>query len=201
MGYLAGQSLTSGDDNIDIGADGVAGDSGVIRIGRSFINTTNIVGIFNATTSGGTAVYINSSGQLGTATSSSRFKDDIEPMDKASEVIFALNPVSFRYKKEIDAAGMWQFGLVAEEVEKVNPDLVVRDRDGKAYTVRYDAVNAMLLNEFLKEHRKVEELEARLAQQEKDFAARLKEQDTKIQQVSDKMELSKAAPRTVENQQ
>ena len=92
-------------------------------------------------------------------------------MDKASEALFSLKPVSFRYKKEIDPAGKPQFGLVAEEVEKVNPDLVVRDKEGKPYTVRYDQVNAMLLNEFLKEHRKVERLQATLAQQHKDFEA------------------------------
>ena len=83
-------------------------------------------------------------------TSSARFKDQIKPMDKASEAFFGLKPVAFRYKKEIDATGTSQFGLVAEEVEKVNRDLAVRDKEGKPYTVRYDAVNAMLLNEFLK---------------------------------------------------
>ena len=101
--------------------------------------------------------------------SSTRFKDDIKPTDKASEALLALRPVTFRYKKEIDPTGTSQFGLVAEEVEKVNPDLVVRDKQGKPYTVRYDQVNAMLLNEFLKEHRKVEKLEATVA----DVAAQL----------------------------
>ena len=122
-------------------------------------------------------------------------------MDTASEAILALQPVTFRYKHELDRDGVPQFGLVAEQVEKVNPDLVVRDEDGKITTVRYEAVNAMLLNEFLKEHRKVEGLEAKLAQQQKDFTARLKEQDAKIQQVSDRVELSKPAPEVVGNNQ
>src|SRR5205823_2081595 len=100
-----------------------------------------------------TAVFVNSAGKLGTTTSSRRFKDDIKPMDQASEAILALKPVTFRYKQQIDPKGVPQFGLVAEEVEKVNPDLVVRDKEGKPYSVRYDQVNAMLLNEFLKEHR------------------------------------------------
>ena len=109
--------------------------------------------------------------------------------------------MTFHYKHELDPQGIPQFGLIAEQVEKVNPDLVARDEQGKPYTVRYEAVNAMLLNEFLKEHRKVEKLEAKLANQEKDFTARLKEQDAKIQQVNDKVELSKPAPRSVLNNQ
>jgi len=100
---------------------------------------------------------------LGTMSSSRRFKEEIKPMDKASEAILALKPMTFRYKNEIDPDGIPQFGLVAEDVAKVNADLVARDADGKPYTVRYDAVNAMLLNEFLKEHRKNEEQEATIA--------------------------------------
>src|SRR5262249_47255106 len=119
---------------------------------------------FGVTSSGGTAVFINSNGQLGTSTSSRRFKDGIKPIDKASEALFALNPVTFRYKKEIDPTRIQQFGLVAEDVEKVKPDLMVRDKEGKPYTVRYDAVNTMLLNEFLKEHRKNEQQEATFAE-------------------------------------
>ena len=116
---------------------------------------------------------VNSSGHLGTVLSSERFKEEIKPMDKASEAILALKPVTFRYKHELDPDGIPQFGLVAEEVEKVNPDLVARDDQGKVYTVRYEAVNAMLLNEFLKEHRKVEEqrLLRRVEQQQKEIAA------------------------------
>jgi hypothetical protein len=127
--------------------------------------------------------------------SSARFKDEIKPMDKASESILALKPVTFRYKKEIDRTGIPRFGLVAEEVEKVNPDLVTRDRDGKLFTVRYDAVNAMLLNEFLKEHQKVQKLEAAL----KAVNKRLKAQDAKIDKVNAKVELSGPGLRTVLN--
>src|SRR2546421_11363064 len=105
---------------------------------------------------------IDLTGKLGTAVSSARFKHEIKPMDKASEAILALKPVTFRYKEELDPDGMPRFGLIAEEVEKVNPDLVVRNEDGKVNTVRYEAVNAMLLNEFLKEHRKVQELEKQI---------------------------------------
>src|SRR4029077_12395846 len=162
----------------------------------------------------GSTVVVNSSGQLGVAPSSARFKEAIKPMDKAREAILALKPVTFRYKEEIDPDGIPQFGLVAEEVEKVNPDLVARDADGKVYTVRYDAVNAMLLNEFLKEHRQVQELksivtrqEATIAQQQKDFkltaaqqqmeikalTAGLKEQASQIRKVSAQLEISKVA--------
>ena len=132
-------------------------------------------------------------------------------MDKASEAILALQPVTFRYKHELDPKGIPQFGLVAEQVEKVNPALVARDDQGKAYTVRYEAVNAMLLNEFLKEHRKVEEQgrklqdqESAIAQQQKEIkvlTASLKEQASQIQKVSDQLEVSKAAPRMVLNNQ
>jgi hypothetical protein len=126
-------------------------------------------------------------------TSSARFKDEIKPMGKASEVILALRPVSFRYKKEIDPDVRSQFGLVAEEVERVNPDLVVRDDKGQPYSVRYDQVNAMLLNEFLKEHRKVEELEKGMAA----LTAQLKEQAAQIQKVSAQIEMSKTVPHVV----
>jgi len=106
----------------------------------------------------GVGVIVGSAGKLGTILSSQRFKEAIKPMDTASEAILALQPVTFHYKKELDPDGIPQFGLVAEEVEKVSPDLVARDEDGKVNTVRYEAVNAMLLNEFLKEHREVQEL-------------------------------------------
>src|SRR4029077_17136807 len=114
--------------------------------------------IFGQISSGGTAVSINADGKLGTITSSRRFKEKIKPMERSSEALFALKPVTFHYKRELDADRLPQFGLVAEDVEKVNPDLIVRDKDGKPYSVRYEQVNAMLLNEFLKEHREVEEL-------------------------------------------
>jgi Chaperone of endosialidase len=147
---------------------------------------------------------IDANGHLGTKTSSVRFKDEIKPMDKASEAILALKPVSFRYKKEIDPEGIPQFGLVAEEVEKVNPDLVVRDGEGEVYTVRYEAVNAMLLTEFLKEHRKNEEQERTIAELKSGMtalAAMVKEQGSQIQKVSAQLEVSKPAPQTVANNQ
>jgi len=128
--------------------------------------------------------------------SSQRFKKEIKPMDRASEALFALKPVSFRYKTEIDPAGTSQLGLVAEDVEKVNRDLVVRDKEGKPYSVRYDQVNAMLLNEFLKEHRTLEKLEAAL----RAVNQRLAEQDEKIQKVTADLQLSRQAPQTVSNE-
>jgi len=153
-------------------------------------------------------VIIDSTGHLGTSTSSARYKDNIKPMDKASEAILALKPVTFHYKQELDPEGIPQFGLVAEQVEKVNPDLVARDADGKAYTVRYEAVNVMLLNEFLKEHRTVQELkkdfQATVADQQKEIqalTASLKEQASQIQKVSAQLEVSKPAPQTVLNNQ
>ena len=116
-------------------------------------------------------------------------------MERASEALFALKPITFRYKKEIDSEGTSQFGLVAEDVEKVNPDLVVRDKEGKAYSVRYDQVNAMLLNEFLKEHKKTEKLEATVA----GLIVTVKEQKALIQKVSAQLEASKPAPQVVNN--
>jgi hypothetical protein len=140
-------------------------------------------------------VVINSSGKLGTIVSSARFKEAIKPMDKASEAILALKPVTFRYKHELDPNGIPQFGLVAEEVEQVNPDLVARDAEGKVYTVRYEAVNAMLLNEFLKEHSKVQTLEATTEQLKKQVEVLT----AGLQKVSDQLELTKSTPRIVAN--
>ena len=123
-------------------------------------------------------------------------------MDKASEALFALKPVTFRYKKEIDSASTSQFGLVAEEVEKINPDLVVRDNEGNPYSVRDDQVNAMLLNEFLKEHRKIEEQQAIIVQLKKEMetvVARLTDQESKIQRVSDHGQMEKPNARVVVN--
>jgi Chaperone of endosialidase len=138
--------------------------------------------------------------------SSERYKEAVKPMDKASEAILALKPVTFRYKHDLDPVGIPQFGLVAEEVEKVNADLVARDEQGKPYTVRYEAVNAMLLNEFLKEHRTVQEqqatiaeLKSTVAQQQKGMealTAAMKQQASQIQKVSAQLELSKSAPQT-----
>ena len=154
---------------------------------------------------------VNSNGRLGVASSSQRFKDEIKPMEKASEAVLALRPVTFRYKPEVDPERAPQFGLVAEEVEKINPALVTRDAQGKVFTVRYEAVNAMLLNEFLKEHRKVEkqsrkiqEQEATIAQLKKEIktvVAHLEEQDSKIQNVSDQLGLSEPSPQMVLNDQ
>ena len=168
-------------NNIDIGfgVAGVPGDSNTIRIGNEDITATFIKGISGATVVSGATVLVGANGHLGTATSSKRFKEEIKPMDKASEALFSLRPVTFHYKKELDPAGIQQFGLVAEEVEKINPDLVVRDERGKVNTVRYEQVNAMLLNEFLKEHKKVAEqqgtiaeLKSTVAEQQKRFACK-----------------------------
>ena len=178
----------------------MAAESNTIRIGKVGTQTnTFIAGISGVTVAGGVGVIIDSNGHLGTVVSSERFKDSIKPMNKASEAILALKPVTFHYKKELDPEGIPQFGLVAEEVEKVNPDLVARDDQGKVYTVRYEAVNAMLLNEFLKEHRKVEKLEATVVQQQKDFIARLEEQASQIQKVSAQLEATNPARRMVNN--
>jgi hypothetical protein len=155
LGNEAGRHLDNGSSNIDIGNEGVAGESSTIRIGSASQTNTFIAGI-SGTGVTGAAVQVNAAGQLGTAPSSARFKDEIRPMDKASEAILALQPVTFRYKKEIDPAGTQQFGLVAEEVEKVSSDLVVHGEKGKPYSVRYDQVNAMLLNEFLKARRQID---------------------------------------------
>jgi hypothetical protein len=198
LGVNAGRNRTTGDNNIDIGNEGVAAEANTIRIGEESVNgATFITGISGQNASGGDAVFVTNTGKLGTVNvpSSARFKDEIKPMDKASEVILALKPVTFHYKKEIDPNGLRQFGLVAEEVEKIAPDLVRRDRDGKLQTVRYDAVNAMLLNEFLREHQKVEKLEATVSS----LVAMVKEQAAQIQKVSAQLELSKPAPQTVLN--
>jgi hypothetical protein len=211
LGNFAGSNLTTGDNNIDIGNPGVAGEANTIRIGTQGTQTkTFMAGITGAGVTG-VAVKVNAAGQLGTAPSSQRFKTEIKSMDKASEAILALKPVTFHYKKEFDPEGVPQFGLVAEEVEKVNPALITRDADGKPYTVRYEAVNAMLLNQFLKEHRRVEEQnrkievqQATITQLRKEMAtvvASLREQDSKIQKMGAQVELSKPAPRTVADNQ
>lgn len=167
VGYAAGEDLTSGTYNIDIGNTGLAGESGVMRLGTEGQQAaTYIAGIQNTGLAVAANVGITADGQLGVRASSARFKEAIQPMDKASEAILSLRPVSFRYKKESDPKRVPQFGLVAEEVAKVDPDLVLPDSNGKPLTVRYDEVNAMLLNEFLKEHRKVESLETIVAQQQ-----------------------------------
>jgi len=191
LGNFAGANLTTGDNNIDVGNVGVAGESNTIRIGVVGTQTAAFVaGIMGKTVPRSTPVFIDANGQLGTTPSSARFKDEIKSMGKASEAILALKPVTFHYKKEFDPDGIAEFGLVAEDVEKVNADLVVRDKEGKPYSVRYDQVNAMLLNEFLKEHRKVEELEKQI---EKLTAG--------LQKVSAEVELSRPTPQVVVNDQ
>jgi Chaperone of endosialidase len=200
IGFSALINNTTGHDNIAVGFAGgnVTTASNIICIGALGNNVDNscfIGQIFGATSSGGTPVFVNSNGRLGTATSSKRFKDEVKPMDKASEAVFLLKPVTFHYKKEIDPASISQFGLVAEDVEKVNADLIVRDKEGKPYSVRYDQVNAMLLNEFLKEHSTVQDLKKEIAT----LTATVKEQAAQIQKVSDQLEASKPAPQVVNN--
>jgi Chaperone of endosialidase len=206
LGYAAGQDLTDGNVNIYISNPGAPAEDTTIRIGNVVAWTdiygfphpahtaTYIAGI-SGTAVTGDPVVVDANGQLGTAMSSARFKREIKPMDDSSTAILALKPVTFRYKKHIDPKGVPQFGLVAEEVEKVNPDLVSRDRDGKPYTVRYEAVNAMLLNEFLKAHQKLEEQEHTIAQLKSEMQALIatvKEQASQIQKVSAEVQLQKA---------
>jgi hypothetical protein len=204
----------TGSSNTALGAgagSNVITASNVICIGIPGADVSNscfIDNIYGETTVSGTTlpVIVSNTGQLGTAPSAARFKKEIKPMDKASESILALRPVTFHYKS--DTKGTPQFGLVAEEVAAVNPDLIVRDKNGEVYTVRYDAVNAMLLNEFLKEHGKVEKLEATVAKQQKDFQRTAMVQQKQIealtaglQKVSAQFEVSKAVPQTAENNQ
>jgi hypothetical protein len=200
LGVFAGQNIT-GNNNIDIGNGGFAGEDNTIRIGNVSHTKAFIAGIFGVTTGGAAVpVMIDATGQLGQFSSSRRFKKDIEPMDKASEGILALKPVTFHYKS--DTKGIAQFGLIAEDVAEVNPDLVVRDNKGEIYSVRYEAVNAMLLNEFLKEHRRVHELEETVVQQQKGMevlTAQLKEQAAQIQKVSAQIEAGKLVPQVVTN--
>jgi hypothetical protein len=221
LGYRAGYNLTTGSNNIDIANPGVASEANTIRIGFGQTRTF-IAGIRGRATGVANAVpvLIDSNGQLGTASSSRRFKEGIKPIDQTSEAILALKPVTFHYKS--DSTGTPQFGLIAEDVAAVNPDLVVRDENGEIYTVRYDAVNAMLLNEFLKEHKTVQKLksttakqEATIAQQRKDFqaiitkqeqeiqalTASVKEQAAQIQRVNARLEMSRPSPQLAESNQ
>ena len=184
----------TGDNNIDIGNSGATAESNTIRIGFQGPGTdpntgvgphtaTFIAGISGATAASGVAVYVDSNGQLGTLTSSRRFKQDIASMDGASDALLALRPVTFRYKTDLDPQGLPQFGLIAEEVDKVAPELVARDAQGEIYTVRYEAVNAMLLNEFLKEHRRVDAQAKTIAEQAQAIAEEKKtnaEQEKRI---------------------
>ena len=202
VGLGAGANLHTGSGNINIGIDvsGAAGESNTIRIGDNLPNTAGtsfcyIGGIVNQTAPFATAVYIDPNGKLGTVQSSRRYKKDIKPMEKSSEVLFALKPVTFHYKKELDPKEVPQFGLVAEDVEKISPDLVVRDTDGNVNSVRYDQVNAMLLNEFLKAHRRMAEQDKRI----EELTAQLKQQASQIQKVSAEVEFNKPASQTAQN--
>jgi hypothetical protein len=203
LGYGALFTNTTGSANVALGAfagKGVSTGFNVMCLGYGVLgadvdNSTWIGNVWGVTPQSGNTVpvVVSDSGQLGVVASSERFKKDIANMATASEAILALRPVTFHYKA--DARETPQFGLVAEEVAKIDPALVVPDKDGKPYTVRYDAVNAMLLNEFLKEHCKVEKLEAAL----RAVNERLAEQDAKITKVSTQLELSRSAPQTVLN--
>jgi hypothetical protein len=191
LGFNAGSNLSGVDGNVCIGYNvvGVRGES----------NTTRISNIYSSLASA-RPVYINSDGKVGTLVSSRRFKEEIKPMDEASEAILGLKPVSFRYKKEIEPNGGIIFGLIAEDVEKVDPDLVTRNDKGEAETVRYEAVNAMLLNEFLKEHRKMEEQGRRMEERGRAIVqheAEIRALASQLQKISGEVESLKSAPRLV----
>jgi uncharacterized coiled-coil protein SlyX len=223
VGWRAGDGLTTGDGNTFLGDQAGRNETAVSNVvciqspgdatafttsDRTYIGNIRGVACGNGD---GIPVLIDSDGQLGTAPSSRRFKEDIKPMAQMSKAILALEPVTFHYKNQDTkkAEDTPQFGLIAEEVAKVNSDLVTRDSNGKIYSVRYDAVNAMLLNEFLKEHKKVEEqqagiadLKSTVASQQKEMqvlTAQLKEQAAQIQKVSAQLEASKPAPKVVAN--
>jgi hypothetical protein len=199
LGGGAGQNIT-GSGNVCIGVIGVAGVS----------DTTWIRNVYSSVATA-RAVYVNSDNKIGTLASSRRFKEEIKPMEKASEVLFALKPVSFRYKKEFDAGRAPMFGLIAEEVEQVDPDLVSRNEKGEVQTVRYEQINAMLLNEFLKEHQKVQQQAATIAQLkstvEKQAAINAQQQrqiealTAGLQKVSAQIEISERSPNVARNNQ
>jgi hypothetical protein len=226
VGWRAGDGLTTGDDNTFLGSQAGANEgpdvSGVVCLGtrgdtqaagQVTDNRTYIGNIYGVAVGGpfpALNVVVDQDGQLGTAVSSRRFKKDIKPMDQASESVLKLEPVTFHYKDRDNKKDLTpEFGLIAEDVAEVNPDLVVRDAGGQPFTVRYDAVNAMLLNEFLKEHKKVDEQQASIADlkstvalQQKEMqvlTAQLKEQAAQIQKVSAQVEASKPAPKVVAN--
>jgi len=206
LGFGAGVNLATGNNNIDIGNLGAATEANIIRIGTEVAVTdpfgvihpahtaTYIAGISGTAVVGDTVV-VDENGQLGTVASAARFKKEIRQIDNTSEAILALKPVRFQYKN--DSKAMPQFGLIAEEVAKVNPDLVVRDGNGQIYSVRYEAVNVMLLNEFLKEHKKVAALEGTVAT----LAATVREQASQIQRVNARLGMSRPAPQVAENNQ
>jgi hypothetical protein len=197
LGHAAGANIITGDRNICIGA---------MIYGVDGVNDTTWIGNVYDSVTTARQVYVNEDNKIGTLSSSRRYKEEIKPMDTASETLFALKPVTFRYRKEIDRSRALSFGLIAEDVAQVSPELITRDEEGKPQTVRYEAVNAMLLNEFLKEHKKVEELRSTIAQQKNEFqsaiaqlSARMKEQDAKIQSVSAQIDLNRASPQLTAN--
>jgi hypothetical protein len=195
IGDEAGTQVTTASHVIAIGA-GVTGGGPFANLS----NTCYIGSIHGEPISDpGTqqAVYVDANNVVGVMSSSRRYKHDIQPMDQASETLYRLKPVTFKYNS--DGKGLTQYGLVAEEVADVDPQLVSRNKDGEISSVHYEQINNMLLNEFLKEHKKVEQLQATIAQQQKDFATRLKELDTKIQKVSEQIEINKPATKVAES--
>ena len=195
LGDVAGSNLTNGSNNVYIGAFQLAGAA-------NESNTTRIKNVGTTPLNTGMFVEVDANGKLGFVTSSRRYKHDIEAMGDDSEALYALKPVTFRYNGDIDPAHVKMFGLIAEDVAQVSPELAVRDAKGEVIAIRSDSINAMLLNEFLKEHRKVEELQATVAQQQKGMevlTAQLKEQAAQIQKVSAQLETSKPASKVVVN--
>jgi len=209
VGSAAGHALTTGDQNIVIGnANAVAGESNTMRIGNSLSQTRAFIAGILGNGPFGCDVSIDAvTGQLGVGAciSSERFKKDIDSMNKASEAIFSLKPVTFHYKN--DKTNIPQFGLIAEEVAKVNPALIAVDKEGKPYSVRYEAVNAMLLNEFLKEHRRGEEQDCKIQEQEttiaelrseiRSLAAMVNDQASEFRKVSAQLQISNAAAQEI----
>jgi len=193
IGFNAGNNLTFGDSNICIGNQ---------VLGETDAADSTYIGNINTTAqpivAGVDGVTVDlTTGKLGHGVSSRRFKEEIKPMDRASEALYQLNPVTFHYNKAIDPTQTLDFGLIAEEVAAVNPELAVRDREGKVSNYRHDAVNAMLLNEFLKEHQTVQQQGATIARLEKQIDAL----SAGLQKVSAQLEVSKPAPQTVLNNQ
>jgi hypothetical protein len=182
LGYNAGYNLTTGGNNIYIGNEGTSGDNNTIYLGTQGTETTTYVAGISGTNVSGSAVYVTSSGQLGVQSSSRRYKQDIHDMGDTTDVLMGLRPVRFRYKTE-GAAGPEHYGLIAEEVSEVAPDLVSHRQDGQIDSVYYEKVNAMLLNEVQKQHRLIEEQKARLQSQSKEFGERLQAQENLIQQL------------------
>ena len=187
VGDSAGFNIT-GSGNVCIGAgmNGVAGENNITRIRNVYDSVATE-----------RAVYVTSDNRIGTLASSRRYKDEIRPMEEASKAIHSLRPVRFRYKKEVDPTRSLCFGLIAEDVAKVSPELVTLDREGKPQTVRYEAINAMLLNEFLKAHRKVESQESRIQQQEATIVRQQRQIDALtagLQKVTAHVDVSGTAP-------